>query len=185
MISYQQACTYRRSRANEERARRAARQQAAAARAALAVLAENGVGPNLSSTRVWRRQWIEVLRRRAADDVSTLGGLAASMTPPMTKDAFAGQLRRACRFATELASGNVAGPGVAAEQQLVADSREFGASSLSISTPNPPDVTGTAGFEEPQSIPEQIRDHHEAQLPRVTHPYRDENPRRGKSHVGF
>ena len=106
MIPYQQAYGYRRSRANEERARLAARRQAAAARAALAVLAENGVGPNLSATRVWRRQWIEVLRLRAADDVSTLGGLAASMSPPMTKDAFAGQLRRACRFADEMASGN-------------------------------------------------------------------------------
>jgi hypothetical protein len=104
MITHRQFTGYRPNRANEDRARSAARRQAAAARSALAVLAAHDVELELSSTPVWRRQWIEVLRRRAADDVSTLSGLAATMTPPMTKDAFAGQLRRACRFADALAT---------------------------------------------------------------------------------
>ncbi len=102
MISCGRDPGYRHSKANEDRARSAARRQASAARAALAVLAARGIGSELSSTAVWRRLWIDVLRRRATDDVSTLGGLAATMSPPMTKDAFAGQLRRACRFAAEV-----------------------------------------------------------------------------------
>jgi len=105
MNTHRQSTGYRHNKANEDRARSAARRQAADARSALAVLAAHDVGPELASTPVWRRQWIEVLRRRAADDVSTLTGLATTMAPPMTKDAFAGQLRRACRFAAELATG--------------------------------------------------------------------------------
>lgn len=105
MFAHRQFTGYRHNKANDDRARNAARRQAAAARSALDVLAAHDVKPELSSTPVWRRQWIEVLRRRAADDVSTLSGLAATMTPPMTKDAFAGQLRRACRFADALATG--------------------------------------------------------------------------------
>lgn len=108
MIPYPQPPGYRHSKANEDRARSAARRQAAAARAALAVLSAHDIGPQLASTPVWRHHWIDVLRRRAADDVSTLRGLAAGMSPPMTKDAFAGQLRRACRFAAEVAAGTAA-----------------------------------------------------------------------------
>jgi len=107
MIPYEQARGYRRSKANEDRARSAARLQSQAAQAALAVLTAHGGGQRLSQTPVWRRHWIDVLRRRAVDDTSTLGGLAAGMSPPMTKDAFAGQLRRACRFAEALVAGGV------------------------------------------------------------------------------
>lgn len=105
MTPHEQDSRRRPSRANEDRARSAARRQAAAAHWALGVLAAHDVGPELSSTPVWRRLWIDVLRRRAADDVSPLSGLAATMSPPMTKDAFAGQLRRACRFAAAVDAG--------------------------------------------------------------------------------
>lgn len=108
MMPSGQTAGHRRSQNNEDRARSAARRQATAARWALAVLAAHHVGPELSGTPVWRRQWIDVLRRRAADELSTLSGLAATMSPPMTKDAFAGQLRRACRFAAVVASGTAA-----------------------------------------------------------------------------
>lgn len=183
MIPYQPACTYRRSRANEERALRAARRQAATARAALAVLAENGVGPNLSSTRVWRRQWIEVLRRRAADDVSTLGGLAASMTPPMTKDAFAGQLRRACRFAADLAADN-GSPRFAAEPPFPRTPQHGGASQR-VSEPEHPGGFGAAGPGESHRIPVNIQVHSESRVATRDQSIPDENPRKGQSHVGL
>lgn len=184
MIPYQPVCTYRRSRANEERARRAARRQAATARAALAVLAENGVGPNLSSTRVWRRQWIEVLRRRAADDVSTLGGLAASMTPPMTKDAFAGQLRRACRFAADLAAGNDSHR-FAAERPFPARFPQHGGASQRASEPDHQAGFGAAGPSALPRIDEDIQVHSEDPGATRDPSLPNENPRKGQSHVGL
>lgn len=110
MTPYRQAAGRWQSQTNEDCARCAARRQAAAARWAVAA---HDVGPELSSTPVWRRQWIDVLRRRAADDVSTLSGLAATVSPPMTKDAVVGQLRRACRFEAGVAAG-IGSDGVAA-----------------------------------------------------------------------
>ncbi|AGB27173.1 hypothetical protein Mycsm_07076 (plasmid) [Mycobacterium sp. JS623] len=86
--------------ANEHRRRDAASRQSARARAALEVL----TSVNLSRSPVWRRRWLEVLQRRAADDQSSLADLAAKMSPPMTKSAFSCQLDRACLFAEELAA---------------------------------------------------------------------------------
>ncbi len=93
----------RRGWVNEDRALRAARRDADAARVLLAKLAVNGVKDHhhLSATPVWRRRWIEVLQVRAANADASLADLAATMDPPMTKSAFAGQLRRAFRFAGE------------------------------------------------------------------------------------
>ena len=86
--------------ANEHRRRDAASRQSARARAALEVL----TSVNLSTSPVWRRRWLEVLQRRAADDQASLADLAARMSPPMTKSAFSCQLDRACLFAEELAA---------------------------------------------------------------------------------
>jgi hypothetical protein len=94
-------------RANQDRCRRGAARQSANARAALAALTDAALGvpaePRLSMAPIWRKRWMEVLRRRAADNTSSLSQLAAAMSPPMTKSAFACQLARACRFAHNIA----------------------------------------------------------------------------------
>ena len=87
--------------ANDSRQRDAASRQSARARAALEILAS----VNLSTSPVWRRRWLEVVQRRAADSQASLADLAAAMSPPMTKSAFSCQLDRACRFAEEIAAG--------------------------------------------------------------------------------
>ncbi len=72
--------------ANARRSRAAAERQAQQARRALAVLTERG---DLYD------HWAAVLQQRVNNPTASLRDLAAAMTPPMTKDAFAAQLRRA------------------------------------------------------------------------------------------
>lgn len=98
--------------ANEERSSEAARRRAAEARRALSLFEAEGT--NLGSAEVWRKRWIEVLRLRAENEKSSLRELGELMSPPMTKNAYAGQLARACRFAdrVELRDRRLAAAGV-------------------------------------------------------------------------
>jgi hypothetical protein len=95
------------TRANQDRSRQGAARQSANARAALAALADQHRAALAvlaeQPLSIWRKRWMEVLRRRAADNTSSLAQLAATMSPPMTKSAFACQLVRACRFAHDIA----------------------------------------------------------------------------------
>lgn len=75
--------------ANAERASNAGRQQAALARRALAVLAGQVQGG------VHVQRWIAALEHRIANPHESLAELGASLTPPMTKHAYAALLRRA------------------------------------------------------------------------------------------
>lgn len=86
--------------ANEERSNEAARRRAGEARRALRLFEAEGT--NLGSAEVWRKRWIEVLRLRAENEGASLRELGELMDPPMTKNAYAGQLARACRFAARI-----------------------------------------------------------------------------------
>ncbi|MGD9622275.1 MAG: helix-turn-helix domain-containing protein [Mycolicibacterium sp.] len=77
--------------ANRRRATRIGQRQAEQARHALAVLT--------AATTDRHPQWVDVLRHRADNPTASLRELAESMTPPMTKHAYAAQLRRALRAA--------------------------------------------------------------------------------------
>lgn len=89
--------------ANTQRAQQAAHRTAQDAQRALAIY--QNAAPNLQlPPKVQRQQWIEVLRLRATNDNASLRELAAQMTPPMTKDAYAGRLKRACWLAEEIAT---------------------------------------------------------------------------------
>lgn len=85
--------------ANAARAADAAHQRAAQARAAIQVL-ECGCQRVQMPPHASRKQWIEVLSMRAENEAAPLSVLAASMSPPMTKDRYAALLRRALRFAS-------------------------------------------------------------------------------------
>lgn len=74
--------------ANAERASHAGRQQASLARRAVAVLAGQQAEAHV-------QRWIAALEHRIANPGGSLAELGASMTPPMTKDAYAALLRRA------------------------------------------------------------------------------------------
>lgn len=75
--------------ANAERASHAGRQQAALARRARAHLAAQ------EQPGVHVQRWIAALEHRIANPHGSLAELGQSMSPPMTKDAYAALLRRA------------------------------------------------------------------------------------------
>jgi hypothetical protein len=75
--------------ANMRRARRTGQRQSALALQALAVLAANGTYPH----------WVAVLQHRVDNPTASLRELAQTMAPPMTKHAYAAQLRRALHAA--------------------------------------------------------------------------------------
>lgn len=88
--------------ANADRAQKAAQTwvvEALQALEAIRVAAPNMAGPRGISVR----QWVKVLEVRAANDGASLRELAALMTPPMTKNAYAAALRRACAFGARVA----------------------------------------------------------------------------------
>lgn len=72
--------------------RRSPEQQAADAQRAYAAL-EQGGPTNLGEAS--HAMYLRVLRARMLDPSSSLAEVAAAMSPPMTKEAFAAQLRRA------------------------------------------------------------------------------------------
>ena len=76
--------------ANRRRSRRTAQRHSAAARQALDALATR-IEPN--------HPWRAVLAHRAGNPTASLRELADTMTPPMTKHAYASHLRRALRLA--------------------------------------------------------------------------------------
>lgn len=78
------------SEANRLRAAQAGRQQAVLAR--LAVRALQAQRPALH-----RDRWITALRHRISNPEAALAELGQTMTPPMTKHAYAALLRRALR----------------------------------------------------------------------------------------
>lgn len=79
------------SAANRDRAARASRGQVIRAHSALTTLTAQPQPPE----HVLR--WIQVLRHRVDHPEMTLAELAAAMTPPLTKAAYAALLRRALR----------------------------------------------------------------------------------------
>ena len=78
------------SEANRQRARQAGRQQAVLARMALAALQAQRPGAH-------RDRWIRALQHRISNPDGALAELGQTMTPPMTKHAYAALLRRALR----------------------------------------------------------------------------------------
>lgn len=87
--------------ANASRASQAGREQAALARKALAVL-QTQAGPHVE-------RWIEALQHRIERPDATLAALSQSMSPPLTKYAYAALLRRALRGAEQLADEQTRG----------------------------------------------------------------------------
>lgn len=85
--------------ANRRRASRIGQRQAEQARHALAVLAT-------APQRHHHPHWVYVLRHRCDNPTASLRELAESMTPPMTKHAYAAQLRRALRAAHRIESSS-------------------------------------------------------------------------------
>ena len=79
------------SEANRQRASQAGRQQAVLARLALAVL-EAETRPSTH-----RAGWIRALQHRISNPDDALAELGQTMTPPLTKHAYAALLRRALR----------------------------------------------------------------------------------------
>lgn len=73
--------------------RRNPAQQADDARRALHALQQQGPPPGLSEATYHRH--LDVLQARTSNPEASLAELAATMSPPMTKEAIAGQLRRA------------------------------------------------------------------------------------------
>lgn len=78
------------SEANRLRAARAGRQQAALARLALRAL-------QAQRPAAHRDRWIRALQHRISNPEAALAELGQTMTPPMTKHAYAALLRRALR----------------------------------------------------------------------------------------
>jgi len=78
------------SEANRQRARPAGRQQAVLARMALAAL-------QAQRPAARRQRWIRALQHRISNPDGALAELGQTMTPPMTKHAYAALLRRALR----------------------------------------------------------------------------------------
>lgn len=78
------------SEANRMRAAQAGRQQAAVARLALRALQAQRPAPH-------RERWITALQHRISNPDAALVELGQTMTPPMTKHAYAALLRRALR----------------------------------------------------------------------------------------
>lgn len=81
--------------ANCRRASKVGRRQAVLARHALTVM-EASSRPATQQ----QQRWIQALRHRADHPDTTLRVLAETMTPPMTKNAYAALLRRALRAGT-------------------------------------------------------------------------------------
>lgn len=79
--------------ANQARASQAGRQQAVLARMALEVL-QTQARPGTHVTR-----WVQALQHRIDHPGASLAELGQSMTPPLTKHAYAALLRRALRGA--------------------------------------------------------------------------------------
>lgn len=79
--------------ANAARARQAGREQAALAAGALEVLRER------SPAAAHVQRWMKALRHRVEHPDATLTELGQTMTPSMTKHAYAALLRRALRGA--------------------------------------------------------------------------------------
>ena len=78
------------SDANRQRARQAGRQQAVLSRIALAALQSQ-------RPTARRQRWIRALQHRISNPDGALAELGQTMTPPMTKHAYAALLRRALR----------------------------------------------------------------------------------------
>ena len=78
------------SEANRQRASAAGRQQAVLARLALAAL-------HTQRPAAHRDRWIRALQHRISNPDGALAELGQTMTPPMTKHAYAALLRRALR----------------------------------------------------------------------------------------
>ena len=78
------------SEANRQRASQAGRQQAVLARLALAAL-------QAQRPAAHRDRWIRALQHRISNPDGALAELGQTMTPPMTKHAYAALLRRALR----------------------------------------------------------------------------------------
>jgi DNA-binding transcriptional regulator WhiA len=90
--------------ANQRRTEQAATQAVTAVKAALQTFLNAGVDPGAHLTRVGLH--------RLAHPHASLADLAATCDPPMTKDAYAGQLRRLIARATRVAAA------VAAEREF-------------------------------------------------------------------
>lgn len=78
------------SHANRQRASQAGRQQAVLARLAMD-------GLQRQRPTVHRDRWIRALQHRISNPDAALAELGQTMTPPMTKHAYAALLRRALR----------------------------------------------------------------------------------------
>lgn len=78
------------SQNNRQRAAQAGRQQAALARLAVRALQAQRPTPH-------RDRWITALQHRISNPEAALAELGQTMTPPMTKHAYAALLRRALR----------------------------------------------------------------------------------------
>ncbi|MDO2396062.1 helix-turn-helix domain-containing protein [Mycobacterium avium subsp. hominissuis] len=78
------------SEANQQRARQAGRTQAVLARIAVEAL-------QAQRPSVHRDRWITALQHRISNPDAALAELGQTMTPPMTKHAYAALLRRALR----------------------------------------------------------------------------------------
>jgi DNA-binding transcriptional regulator WhiA len=78
------------SEANRQRASAAGRRQAVLARLALAAL-------QAQRPAAHRDRWIRALQHRISNPDGALAELGQTMTPPMTKHAYAALLRRALR----------------------------------------------------------------------------------------
>jgi DNA-binding transcriptional regulator WhiA len=78
------------SEANRQRASQAGRQQAVLARMALAAL-------QTQRPTAHRDRWIRALKHRISNPNGALAELGQTMTPPLTKHAYAALLRRALR----------------------------------------------------------------------------------------
>lgn len=94
MTSRKKKLTAAAESANRTRAESTGQRQAARAREALIKLQ--------SANDRSHQRWIDVLRHRAKHPSWSLRELAETMTPPMTKSAYAALLRRALRAADEL-----------------------------------------------------------------------------------
>lgn len=92
MITNQPRLADMNSDANRQRASQAGRQQAVLARLALAAL-------HAQRPTAHRDRWIRALQHRISNPDGALAELGQTMTPPLTKHAYAALLRRALRGA--------------------------------------------------------------------------------------
>ncbi len=90
MITNQPRLADMNSAANRQRASQAGRQQAMLARLALAAL-------QTQRPTAHRDRWIRALQHRISNPNGALAELGQTMTPPLTKHAYAALLRRALR----------------------------------------------------------------------------------------